>query len=86
MKLKCLRYAPKVIEKCSQQVTIRKTKRKINGRWKNCLRFQLVYKVKKEAYVRVIVEKVGNGHCKFLSVMPNDNNSKKTLTPTKKHL
>lgn len=85
MKLKCLIHASKVISKCSKKAAIRQFKRKVKGKWKKGLHFEMIHEVKKDAYVRVIIEKIGTGHHRFLSVMPHDNKSKKILTPTKKH-
>lgn len=86
MKLKCLSYVPKVIENCSKKGQIRRDRRKVKGKWKKVLRFEIVHEVTKGASIRVVVEKIGTGHYHFWSVMPHDNKSKKVLTPTKKHL
>lgn len=85
MKLKCLKYVPKVITNCSQKGQIRQDKRKIKGKWKKVLRFEIVHEVEKGASVRVIIERIGTGRYHFWSVMPHNNRSKKVLTPTKKH-
>lgn len=85
LKLMCLTYAPIVVKECSQKTNIRKIKRKVKGIWKDGFHFELVHEVKAGANIRVIIEKIGTGHHKFLSIMPHDNKSKKALTPTKKH-
>ena len=89
MKLVFLEYVPDVIRNCSITVETRKGKRKIWGKYKKILCYKLVHEISPGKKVRVIVEKIGNGKCKFKSVMPHDKKSKtksKTKKPTKKRL
>ena len=65
----CLKYAPRVIEKCE---AISKTR--LIGKIQL---LELVYKVESEKRIRVIIKKEGAGKYKFLSVMPHDRKSKK---------
>jgi len=85
MKLQCLRYVPGVVSKCSNKVDIRSIKRKVKGKWKKALYFELVHEVSPGAKLRVIIERIGNGRHTFRSVMPHDNKSKRILA-TKKRL
>jgi len=76
LKLIFLKYVPKVITNCIEILETRKTKRKIWGKYKKIICYTLVYEVIKGIKVRVIIEKIGNGKCKFKSVMPHDKKSK----------
>jgi hypothetical protein len=89
LKLVFLEYVPDVIRNCSITVETRQGKRKIWGKYKKILCYKLVHEISPGKKVRVIVEKIGNGKCKFKSVMPHDKKSKtksKTKKPTKKRL
>lgn len=87
MKLKCLSDAPQVISKCQIITDTRKIQRKIKGIFKTVTRYELVHEVKKNIEIRVIVEKIGSGKFKFLSIMPHNKKSKKyhTIANKKKH-
>ena len=76
MKLKCLQYAPEVIKKCSLIAPARNIRKKKKGKWKKGIQYELVYSISKRKKIRVIVEKLGKGSHKFLSVMPHDRRSK----------
>ncbi len=70
LKLKCVCYAPRVIEKCKKITETRQSKRKIKGKVKEIIQYELIYEVFKDKTIKVIVEKVGTGKHKFHSVMP----------------
>lgn len=76
MKLKCLSEAPKVISKCHVISDTRQVQRKIKGIYKTVTRYELVHKVRKDTEIRVIVERIGTGKYRFLSVMPHGRKSK----------
>lgn len=80
MKLMCLTHAPEVIKKCTVISKTRKMQRKIKGVWKSGVHYELVYEVSKGNKIRVIVEKIGTGKYRFLSVMRHGRKNK-----TKKH-
>lgn len=84
MKLKCLNHVPLVLQKSTFIVDTRTVQLKIKGRLKLAIRHALVYEISSGVKVRVIVERIGSGKFKFLSVMPNSNRSKRGLK-TKKH-
>lgn len=84
MKLQCLKYAKTVIKKSRNISSVRKIKRKVKGKLKTTTYYELVHEVLKNAKIRVIVERVGNGKYKFRSIMPHNNHSKKILSKTKK--
>lgn len=69
MKLQCLKHAPLVIEKCSLVSETRSIERKIKGKKKSGIHYELIYEVTSGEKIRVIVEKIGTGKHKFLSVM-----------------
>jgi|GEM_PF-1111341 len=79
MKLKCLPYAPQVIKKCTSISEVRKVKRRIKNKLKNATHYELIHEVHPGKKIRVIVEKIGNGKYRFMSVMPHDKKSKKRL-------
>lgn len=84
LKLVFLEYVPDVIKNCSITVETRKGRRKIWGKYKKILCYKLVHEISPGKKVRVIVEKIGNGKCKFKSVMPHDKKSKiKSRIPQK---
>jgi hypothetical protein len=84
MKLRCLPHAPEVITKCAVITDTRKITRKVKGVYKSGVRYELVHEVEKDIKIRVVVEKIGTGKHKFLSIMPHTNKSKITMT-NKKH-
>ena len=82
LKLECLPFAPKVIQRCKIIVTTRKKILIVKGIAKSVVRYGLVYEVAPGKKIRVIVEKVGSGKCRFLSVMPHDKQSKTKKRPS----
>jgi len=76
LKLQCLTHAPTVIRKCKVISEIRTIKRNVKGKVKEGTYYELVYEVKKEENIRVVIEKIGTGKHKFLSVMPHDKRQK----------
>lgn len=84
MKLQCLPHAPEVIKKCTVITDTRKMRRKIKGKWKSGVRYELVHEVKKDIKIRVVVEKIGTGKHNFWSIMPHSNKSKMAMS-NKKH-
>ncbi len=77
MKLQCLTYAPQVIKECLTISETRKIEKRIKNKLKSGFHYELVSEVCKDKKIRVIVEKIGTGKHKFLSVMPHDRKSKK---------
>ena len=49
----------------------------VKGKQKSIVQYELTHMVSKNKTIRVIVEKIGLGKIKFLSVMPHDKKSKK---------
>lgn len=84
MKLKCLFEAPKVIKACAVISDTRKLKRKINGVLKDVTRYELVHEIEKGIKMRVVVERIGTGRHKFLSIMPHNKSSKMLHTSLNK--
>ncbi len=81
LKLKCFTHVPYVIAHCRQVSDTRVVRRKIKGKWKETVRYQLVCETESGVEIRVILEKIGNGKLHFLSVMPH---KKRSRTKTKK--
>lgn len=81
MKLQCLIHAPLVIQKCMLISETRAIERNVKGKRKSGLHYELVYEVTPGEKIRVIVEKIGTGKHKFLSVMRHGRRVK-----NKKHL
>ena len=71
LKLKCLTYASEVIKHSRTICAARKVSRRIKGKEKVTLRWALTGRVKNRI-IRVIIERVGTGKYKFLSVMPHN--------------
>lgn len=71
LKLSCLTHAPDVIKKCGQITETRKFKKNVKNKLKDTIHYELVHEVSVGKEMRVIVEKVGTGKHKFLSVMPH---------------
>ena len=69
MKLQCLTYAPDIIKNCILISETRKLQRKVKGKIKDVVHYELVYEIKRGRKVRVVIEKVGTGKHKFLSTM-----------------
>ncbi len=84
MKLICLNSAKKVIKKCKVISETREVQRKIKGKLKTTIHHELVHEIKKSVKIRVIVEKIGSGKLKFLSVMPHNNRSKPKKRPKRR--
>ncbi|MCL4353138.1 hypothetical protein M1615_01545 [Patescibacteria group bacterium] len=76
MKLQCLTHAPLVIRKCAFISETRLIERNIKGKKKLGVHYELVYEVKAGEKIRVIVEKIGTGKHKFLSVMRHNGRRK----------
>lgn len=72
MKLKCLKHVTKVIKNCTVISETRKIRKKFKGTWKSGVHYELVDEVSKGNKIRVIVEKIGTGKPKFLSIMRHD--------------
>jgi hypothetical protein len=70
LKLKCVCYAPRVIERCKMITETRQTKRLVDGKAKDVIQYELVHEVVEGKAFKVVVEKVGTGKHKFHSVMP----------------
>jgi len=79
MKLMCLKHAPSVVMN-ADKVEARENTRKVKGKFKNVIQYELVYEVHKDAKMRVVVEKQGKGKLKFRSIMPHNNKSKNIFT------
>ncbi len=77
LKLKCLEYAPEVIKKCALVSETRQLEKRIKGKLKSVTHYELIHEVLPGKQIRVIVEKVGTGKYKFLSVMPHKRKTKK---------
>ncbi|MBI3558850.1 hypothetical protein HY085_00470 [Candidatus Gottesmanbacteria bacterium] len=69
LKLQCLTLAPEVIKKCVLISETRQTEKAVH--------YELVHEVSKNKKIRVIIEKIGSGKYRFLSVMFHDRKSKK---------
>ena len=76
MKLQCLTHAPLVIQKCTLVSKTRLIERSIKGKKKSGVHYELVYEVKVGEKIRVIIEKIGTGKHKFLSVMRHNKTHK----------
>lgn len=86
MKLKCLPHAPIVIQKSKIIVDTRTFEIKVKGKKKTLIQYALAYEVSKGVIIRVVVGRLGAGKLRFISVMPHNNKSKKTITAKiKKH-
>ena len=83
LKLRCLTYAPIVIQKCALVSETRQIQKRIKGKLKSGVHYELAYEVSKGINIRVIVEKIGTGKHKFLSVMRHDHPKK--LKNKKRH-
>ena len=76
IKLIHLRHVPTVIQWCKLVSETRQVTKKIKGKEKTAVQYELVYEVKKRLKVRVVIERIGTGKHKFHSVMPHDKKSK----------
>ncbi|MBU1084815.1 MAG: hypothetical protein ABIJ43_00350 [Candidatus Beckwithbacteria bacterium] len=77
----CLAYAPWVIKNCKRISQTREVQKKVKGKFKNSIQYELACFIKNEGKVKVVVEKIGTGKYKFLSIMRHKRRSK-----TKKRL
>lgn len=85
MKLMCLPFVPDVIKNCPQ-ISTRKVTRVVKGKKKQGIHYQLVHEIKPKVKIRVVIERLGTGKYRFLSVMPHDKKSKINMSKgTKKH-
>lgn len=84
MKLKCLLFATLVLQNSEFIADTRTIKVKRKGKEKIIIHHVLVHEVTKGVKIRVVVERVGTGKFKFLSVMPHNKKAKSTMT-NKKH-
>lgn len=81
MKLQCLTHAPLVIQKCTLVSETRQIVKNVKGKRKSGVHHELIYEVTAEEKIRVIVEKIGTGKNKFLSVMRHNKKSKNKKHP-----
>lgn len=77
LKLMCLKYVPEVVEN-STQVQMRRITVTLKGKPKQAIHYELVHKVVSGEEIRVVIEKVGSGKHRFLSVMPHVSRRNKT--------
>ena len=84
MKLACLTHAPLVIQKCTFISETRLIERIVKKKRKSGIHYGLVYEVSPRVKIRVIVEKIGTGKHKFLSVMRHSHNRKSKTKSTLK--
>lgn len=80
LKLKCLDHAPAVLGNCTQILEARPKTKKVKGKIKTGYDYELVHEVTPGQYISVVVEKIGSGKYKFVSVMRLNKKS-----GTKKH-
>ena len=69
MKLKCLIYAPDVIKNSPLINDTRRIKKVKKGKVKDAVQYELLYEVQAGKKVGIIVEKIGLGKTKFVSIM-----------------
>ncbi len=71
MRLRCLQYAPEVIENCESISEIRRRKKKYKGKMKDLISYELIHPVSPRMKIKVVVEKIGiyNNIYKLGSVM-----------------
>ena len=70
LKLMNLGYAPYILKECEQVAEIRPVRKKVKGKWKDGYHYELTCDIENVGKVSVIVEKIGDGKHKFLSVFP----------------
>lgn len=70
MKLMYLNDVPAILKYSEQIDERRKTRKKVKNKWKNVIQTEVVHIIKGKK-ISVIVEKVGDGATKFLSVFPS---------------
>jgi len=81
LKLKCLDHAAAVIGGCASVSKVRPIIKKIKGRDRTGFQYELVHEIAPDKKMRVIVEKIGNGKHKFVSIMWHDHRSKPKKRP-----
>lgn len=81
MKLQCLVHAPLVIQKCTLVSKTRLIEKNVKEKKKSGVHYELVYEVKPGEKIRVIVERIGTGKHKFLSVMRHGRRQKNKKHP-----
>ncbi len=81
MKLMCLNHVVKVVKDCTVVSETRKIRKKVKGVWKDGIHYELVSEVSRGNKIRVIVEKIGTGKHKFLSIMRHDRKKKTKKRP-----
>ncbi len=70
MKLMHLEHAAFIIKNCEDIAEIRPVKKKKKGKWKKGFHYELTCEIKDIGKVSVVIEKIGDGKHKFLSVFP----------------
>ena len=78
MKLHCLTHAPDVIKNCALVSETRKIQKKIDGKLRSGVHYELIHEACPGKKIRVIIEKIGTGKHRFLSVMPHKQKVKKS--------
>lgn len=84
MKLKLLKNAPKIIKNATKLIT-RPVSKTVKGKIKPTIQYGLVCEVEKGIKMRVIVERIGDGKHKFLSIMLHDGPSKRNHKNKRRH-
>lgn len=77
LKLMCLKDVNDVISNCDSITQLRVERRKIRGKKRRVVSYELIHTNGKQKRVKVIVERVGNGKLKFRSIMSLDRNKRK---------
>lgn len=87
LKLHCLPHATTVLKNSKVLADTRNYEVKIKGKKKSIIHYAIAYEVEKGKEIRVIVSRFGNGKYKFLSIMPHNKRSKRSVNKlkTKKH-
>jgi hypothetical protein len=67
-KLMCLMHAKAVLKYSKQVTETRTVRKKVKDEWKEAIQSEVVCEIKGEK-ISVIVEKVGDGHLKFMSIL-----------------
>jgi hypothetical protein len=71
MKLKYLPHVKAVLKYSTLIDDRRKNRKKVKGKWKDVIQTEIIHEIK-GTKISVIVEKVGDGNSKFLSVFPSE--------------
>lgn len=77
LKLMHLQYAPYIIKNCSKVDEIRPCRKKVKDKWKDGLQYELSCEIEAIGKVSIVIEKIGNGNHKFLSVFPKYSKTKR---------